>query len=277
MKIKKLSVVFLCMVMMLCFGLVQAQNNDVNSSISDSNQTYLESLTLSEEGLTPFFTKYITDYALYVPENVTSLQIEAQPQTVGAKIEIKGNTNLKLGDNEVIIEVTSPGGNETKTYRIIVTRAANQEASNSYLAELIVDNYPLTPAFQAEKLEYTIGNIAKDIEELTIIPIAQNTNATVKVEGNVPLKQGQNNVIVTVTSPDKTTTKQYIIGYNKTENEIEPKPLVSEGGMNAGIQTNTNVEQNGFWNIKTILVLIAIIIIAVVVAIIIRRNMSKNK
>ena len=88
------------------------QNTGNTNVVSPSSPTangnnYLRYLQISEEGLTPNFTKNITDYSLAVGENVNSIEVLARPEDPNATVEITGNENIVNGENYINIKVTA--------------------------------------------------------------------------------------------------------------------------------------------------------------------------
>ena len=200
----------------------QSDNNNQNTgntnAVSPSSPTangnnYLKYLQISEEGLTPNFTKNITDYSLAVGENVNSIEVLARAEDPNAKVEITGNDNIVDGENYINIKVTAENG-YYRIYTITVTKTNNKETSNAYLQDLIIENYELDKAFQSEILEYDIGEILSTIDKLNIIATAKDSNAKIEIIGADNLvDDGQGEVIIKVTAPDGITTKEYKIKY----------------------------------------------------------------
>ena len=63
------------------------------------------------------------DYTASVPYEVENLEINATAADENAKVEIKGNNNLKVGENVITITVTpADEENEIKIYNITVIR-----------------------------------------------------------------------------------------------------------------------------------------------------------
>lgn len=104
----------------------------------------LKSITLSEGQLSPAFSPDITSYTVNVENDVTSIEISAQMNSVKAMIALsggffdiagvdgtspkiyKGTVNLSEGDNKRMITVTAENGEET-TYTVNVVRLASGE------------------------------------------------------------------------------------------------------------------------------------------------------
>ena len=70
-----------------------------------------------------------------------------------------------------------------------------------------------------EKIDLLYHNhTGKDISNLEIIAIPENSNATVNVTGNTNLKEGLNEIKIEVISEDKLAKNEYIINVTKTKN-----------------------------------------------------------
>ncbi|MCL2384061.1 MAG: cadherin-like beta sandwich domain-containing protein [Oscillospiraceae bacterium] len=80
----------------------------------------LASLTVNGFSLTPAFQPDILEYRLTLPEFRDFLEVIATAEDEGVTIEIVGATNLRIGENIIIIILTSEDGEVTTEYRIIV-------------------------------------------------------------------------------------------------------------------------------------------------------------
>lgn len=208
------------------------------SSPTANGNNYLKYLQISEEGLTPNFTKNITDYSLAVGENVNSIEVLARPEDPNATVEITGNDNIVDGENYINIKVTAENG-YYRIYTITVTKTNNKETSNAYLQDLIVENYELDKAFQSEILEYDIGEILSTVNKLNVIASAKDGNAKIEIIGADNLvDDGQGEVTIKVTAPDGTTTKEYKIRYTVKE-------ATSDEVLNKEIQDHLKEIQDG--------------------------------
>lgn len=185
-------------------------NPDSNTS---SGNNYLKYLQISEEGLTPNFTRNVTDYSISVGENVNSIEVLARAEDPNARVEISGNTNLVDGDNIITIKVTAQNG-YYRIYNIIVTKSADKEKSNAYLESLIIEGYELNKKFQSEVFEYDIGEILSTVKSLNVIASTKDKDAKIEIVGADKLvESGEGEIIIKVTAPDGTTTKEYKIKY----------------------------------------------------------------
>lgn len=95
-------------------------NTQINKYNGESNN-YLKTLEIANINLKPNFSKTNTTYFIEVDSNVTSIDINAEPEDNNAEVRIYGNNELKTGENKILISVTAENG-EVKTYRIYVTK-----------------------------------------------------------------------------------------------------------------------------------------------------------
>lgn len=191
-----------------------------STTSTKSRNAYLSKLQINQEGLTPNFNKNKTSYAVTVGENVNDLKVTAVAEDSKSKVAISGNTGLKNGDNKVYITVTAQDGTK-KVYTITVTKTGDANKSNSYLQNLIVENATLSPEFSKEVFEYDCGTVGKSVETLKILAFGENENVKIDITGNDKLSEGDNKIIVKVTSEDGTTTKEYVITVKKDSNIVE--------------------------------------------------------
>lgn len=191
-----------------------------STTSTKSSNAYLSKLQINQEGLTPNFNKNKTSYAVTVGENVNDLKVTAVAEDSKSKVAISGNTGLKNGDNKVYITVTAQDGTK-KVYTITVTKTGDANKSNSYLQNLIVENATLSPEFSKEIFEYDCGTVGKSVETLKILAFGENENVKIDITGNDKLSEGDNKIIVKVTSEDGTTTKEYVITVKKNSNIVE--------------------------------------------------------
>lgn len=92
--------------------------------LSDNNK--LKSLRTSALDFTPAFNGGRDRYTATVEHSADTLFISFQTEDETARVQLKGNENLKEGDNAVSVIVTAQNG-ESRTYAITVTRETAKE------------------------------------------------------------------------------------------------------------------------------------------------------
>ena len=154
-----------------------------------------------------------TEYTLKVLNEVENIEI-ATTQEEGINVEITGNENLVVGENEIVIKLTDENNN-TNEYKIIVTRLEEgQTLSNiHYLKSLVVGGYNIN--FVKEQLIYTL-TIPNDINRLEITAIPEEENSMIEIKGNEELTDGSL-ITINVIGEDNETTV-YTIDITKEAN-----------------------------------------------------------
>lgn len=192
-------------------------NTNSNTSTSSvSTNAFLKSLQLNVEGISPKFSRNVTQYYITVSNSVNSINISATPESGSAKVAVSGNTGLKIGLNKISILVTAQDGKTKKTYTINVTKTDDPSKANANLENLAIENCTLIPEFNADITEYTC-DLEQDLATLNILAVPQNQNAKINIIGNENLQIGENSIQINVTAQDKITVKIYYIIVNKKE------------------------------------------------------------
>lgn len=219
---------------------------------SKSSDKALKTLEITPEGLDPEFNPETTTYTLEVGADVEKLDIKAAPNDENATVEITGNDSLKPGDNVIKIVVTAQDETE-RTYTINVKK---QESSELGLTSIKVNGYTLSPTFSSNVYEYKLNVLDPSVTKLDVTAITNVENASVEISGNNNLKDGENTVVITVTSEDGSEKVIYQIYVNKT-----------------AMATGTTKESNK----TTLYIGIGIIAIIIIIIIIIIIKSKKNK
>ena len=92
-----------------------------------TSSPYLDELNIKDAVLSPTFNQLTNDYTTSVKNEVTELDITTVTEDPSAKVEIKGDKDLKEGENTLTITVTSSDGENKQVYTIIVTREEKEE------------------------------------------------------------------------------------------------------------------------------------------------------
>ena len=160
-----------------------------------STNANLSALSLSPGTLTPQLDIIRTDYTATVANATTSVTVgattanNAASVTVGAttannaaSVTINGGTSLNVGENTITVVVTAEDGT-TKTYTVIVTRAASNNANLSALTLSAGTVTPaLTPAFDADTTSYTT-DLDYAFTSVSVSSTAVSSTASVSIAG----------------------------------------------------------------------------------------------
>ena len=104
------------------------------------------------------------------------------------------------------------------------------QSSEVALSGLEVSPGVLIPEFSPSVTAYTV-NVAIDVEKIAVSAVAQDSGATVSVNGGDNLVEGTNQVVCTVTAPDGVTKREYQITVNKTAIPEAQGPMPGADGV----------------------------------------------
>lgn len=198
---------------------VKAENGDLRTYeiviTRNSKKTQLpaklKGLSISPGGIA--FSKDVYEYNVSVLNNVTKLDIIAEPEDANSLVTINGNENLQVGNNQVRITVSN-SNSSTQTYIINVKRLSVDESlsNNNYLESLSVLKYDIN--FNKNKLQYTLKINSE--KELDITTLSEDKNATIRVVGNENLKN--NSKIKIIVIAEDLSERVYTINIKKSFN-----------------------------------------------------------
>lgn len=199
---------------------LEKQAKEEQGTNSQSNNAKLQALRINVEGIVPDFKEDGYEYDITIPNDRNDIEVLAIAQNPNAQVEITGNTGLKQGLNTIKIKVVSEDKTSEKIYTIQVTKTANLELANTNLEILAIENVLLYPAFENGITQYHT-QVSNDTTRLNILAVPQNEQAEVQIIGKDEIKEGNNEVIVTVTAPNKISKREYHINVYKRNGEEE--------------------------------------------------------
>ncbi|MGD8192156.1 beta strand repeat-containing protein [Brevibacillus ginsengisoli] len=202
-------------------------NQDVSTDANLSN------LTVSAGTLSPAFSSGGNSYTASVSSLTSYVHVTPTPANSYATVKVNGNpiiyqesgyVTLNYGSNTISVNVTAQDGVTTKTFNLIVTRAAPL-SSNANLSNLALNAGTLSPTFAQGTLSYTT-NVNNAVANISVTPTVADSTATVKVNGNAAvsgspstfqLNVGPNTITVDVSAQDGTTSKKYTVVVNRAD------------------------------------------------------------
>lgn len=194
------------------------KNTSTNKNTTSlSSNAYLKEFRINEPGITPTFKKDIFNYAVTIGEDINRINVTAVPEHSKATVSVTGNTDLKEGENTILVKVTAQDKKTTNIYKIMVNKTNDPIKSNAYLQNLIITNLTLNPEFSSEIFEYDLGTINSEIQKLDISAFPVNEKAKVDILGNDYLAVGENNIKIIVTSENSKIQKTYNLKVIKQE------------------------------------------------------------
>ncbi len=181
---------------------------NITRALPNSNAN-LSALTVSPGTLTPTFNANTTNYTVNVANKATSINVTATKADTYAAVAGTGTHTLAVGNNTINVAVTAENGTTVKTYVITVIRSATPN-NNADLQTLSVNTGTLTPAFNANTIDYTV-NVPYKTTSIIVSATKSDTYAAVTGVGTHALNPGNNIIRVIVTAENGTTVKTYTI------------------------------------------------------------------
>ena len=185
----------------------EQENNNTQTTIK-STDNYLKKLEVEGYVLTPEFDKQTINYEIIEKVKDDFLEIKAETDDEKASISGIGKVMLNSGENNLKIEVTAESG----TVRTYFIKVVKETKDNLRLTDIYLktngNKIDLDSDFNSEKFEYYC-NVSNDISKIDIEAISNIENAKVEVNGNDGLKEGMNQIFISISTDgvEKTTYK----------------------------------------------------------------------
>ena len=179
------------------------QTNEINSEEAKEERANKNLSSLEVEGynLNPYFNKNNSIYTVIIPKDVTSIDINAEPEATGAIVRVSGNTKLTKSENTVSIRVTSEDGT-SKVYTINVLK---EPEVNLKLTSLQIEGIDLEPVFDSDIFYYTSSLEDTELKSLNVNALANEKNANIEITGADNLVDGENLINIIVSNDEEKT------------------------------------------------------------------------
>jgi hypothetical protein len=133
-----------------------------------------------------------------VAAGTTSVTVVATAEDAGASTTVDGDTDLKTGNNTVTVFVTA-ASSRVVSYTFTVNVPAS---NNTNLTGVTVNG-------QSVPLGALVFNVPAITTSVVVAAATEDVDATVAITGQDALVTGSNDVVITVTAADGTTTREY--------------------------------------------------------------------
>lgn len=210
-----------------------------------SKDNTLESLTVSNAKLSPSFSKDVTSYKAEVGFDVSKLNVNAKAKDSKAVVSVSNPTLTPGGTTDVKITVKAENGDK-KVYTISVKRAQDPNyvaSNNTNVSGITVDGFMLSPAFNVDTTQYVVW-LPFEQTNIRINGTAQDSKASVEVQGGENLAAGQDNIVKVICTAENGDKKTYTVvvkraaGHDGTVEELPEQPSVDA-------DTNADEAANG--------------------------------
>lgn len=269
---RKLNVsIIISIILILALNVVYASNTASTRSSNNLTNETVGTNELSEEAikearanknlsslevvgyeLSPYFNKNNLTYTVIIPEDVTSIEINAEAEAEGAIVRISGNTRLTRQENTVTVRVTAKDGT-SRAYSITVLKAPEV---NLKLDSLQIEGLELNPVFDEDTFYYTSSLVDTELTSLNVNAVANDETANIEVIGADNLVDGENLINIIVSNDDETTIYQVNVDVDMLgEKEKEVDNVITR------VRKIINYALWGFAGFLLVIVLILIIVL----------------
>lgn len=268
----KYVLIIIILVLSFNMNIVQASNTKSNTGKNELSEEEIKEkedkanknlsyLRVEEYEIYPEFNKNTLNYDLIIPEDVTKVDVDTEPEMEGAVVRISGNTKLTKSDSTINITVTAINGT-SKTYKINVIK---EPEVNLKLESLEIEGLNLNPIFNEDTFYYTSSIEDTELTDLNVIAKSNNESANIEIIGNKNIVDGENNINIILTDDDETTIYQVLVDVDKLgEKEKEADNVITR---------IRNIMKYATIGIASLIGLIILLIIITVIV----KKVKKNK
>ena len=162
------------------------------------------------------------DYLINVQYETPDIILEGIPNSSSARVTGNGYYTLNVGNNDIIVRVTSEAGN----YKDYVVRVVRDLSTNDDLSYLYVEEGGLSPHFQGTTILYNV-KVGNNVTEVHIEAIPEDPNAKVDIIGDTRgLEVGVAREIQVVVTAPKGNKKTYTLSITRQETTLENLALL---------------------------------------------------
>ena len=182
-----------------------------------SSNNYLKSITVGTGKLSPEFYRETFEYTVEFDDTVNlydlkEIEISAIAEDERATIEGAGTIQLQDGENNITLTVKAENGS-ARTYTIKVVKPEAVEQSSLRLKTLVLNGINTNGEYQTinldfdpETFEYDI-TVPNTITSISVNPTTENEDIIIESNGGENLNEGNNRIIIMLTSPSDDTIK----------------------------------------------------------------------
>ena len=137
-----------------------------------------------------------------LPSKTYEVDVLVEPTDAEATFEVSGNTDLVVGENQMVVTITAPDGEATEDFYILLRVAVGDVTTASFTVNG-------TEVADGDIIDVDPGSESVDVAVETTDP-----EATYEITGGDSLVLGENDLVLTVTSVDETLTVEYHVTLN---------------------------------------------------------------
>lgn len=239
-------------------GLVGQTSTTSNASSSTSltfKPTKAGSYTFYLRGdITDYYTDATSNVSKSITITVTEPVSNSGGSSSGGNSSSSGNSSKPSGGSSS----SSGGSTSNKNNTASASQEEKEKSKDSTLSALTVKEGTISPEFKSDVKEYAL-TIPYETSEVNVTATPTDSKATVAVEGNKDLKEGENTVTIKVTAEDGSTSnyvikvtrkrvpvalKSLMIRYENQEGEVIELPLTPAFGFD---KLEYTLEELEYW------------------------------
>ena len=144
--------------------------------------------------------------------DLKEIEISATAEDDRATVEGAGTIQLQEGENNITLTVKAENGS-ARTYNIKVVKPMAVDQSSLRLKTLVLNGINASGEYQTinlefnpETFEYNI-TVPNDITSISVNPTTENEDIIIESNGGENLNEGENKIIIILTSPSDDTIK----------------------------------------------------------------------
>mgnify|MGYP001851780116 CR=1 FL=1 len=187
------------------------------SQVTKSSNNYLSSITVGTGTLSPEFYRETFDYTVEFDDTVNlydlkEIEISATTEDDRATVEGAGTIQLQEGENNITLTVKAENGS-ARTYNIKVVKPMAVDQSSLRLKTLVLNGINTNGEYQTINLEFNPDTfeynitVPNNITSISVNPTTENEDIIIESNGGENLNEGENKIIIILTSPSDDTIK----------------------------------------------------------------------
>ena len=189
---------------------------------------------LSVEGTTIAYVPGQTHYEATVSRTVENIFLTAQTTDPKAQLIGTGSKNLRIGENNFELVVSSKNGVKQSYYiKIIRSEDEFKENVESSKVEVLTLNGTNIPVIDGKNTYFF--SVPKDIENLPIYLKTKSTTATYVIENDKNLKVGLNKIKISISDINNEISEYFIVVYK------QPGITTKVNGINEITETQDHI------------------------------------
>lgn len=198
----------------------------VDGSMTGEARTFSKSITVTPTSAGTINVSVSSGSNAVLNGSYVGVSASKSITVTAASSEGSGNSGSGSGSNNN--KQSNTGSGSSTSNKPATTQQTKQEevkkSDVNTLSSIVVEGYELMPEFNKDVREYRVS-VPHDVNIIDIKAVPTDSKATVTVEGNENLIEGENTVSITVTAEDGSTSK-YIVKAYKGRVPLALKTLV---------------------------------------------------